>query len=500
VKEENHYSGYKGIFKSTFLFGFVQVFKAIIGVVNSKFAAIFLGADGIGILGIFNSTITLIQTGAGLGISKSAVREISQANKIKDVARFSKTITVTNRVIYFTSLLGCTSTIVLSPWLSEWTMGDRSYTLAYIFISLVVGFRILSEGQLAILTGMRQLKALAKASMIGSVVGLITVVPLYFFFGKNGIVPALIITAFSALFFSTFYVRKIKYNKSRIPFRQVFQEASPMVRMGVALMFASFLFTVVRLIISAYIRHKGGFAEVGFFIAGTAIISRYFGMIITALSKDYYPRIAAIHTDNKLLQDELNKQSAVSLILSCPLIVVFLFFLPYIVPLLYSTEFIPTTDFVKYAVWGTLITMVSNQVDMILVVKFQTRIFIIIAIVIRIIQVIISIVSYNYFGLVGIGISQTVIGIIHMLIMTTIVYKLYRIKLSTDFLKIAAMVTLFSICALLSNELINHTLLKFIVGVILSIVSVVYCLKISKNKFDIDFVKLVINKFKIKKT
>lgn len=490
---------YKGIFKSTFLFGFVQVFKVIIGIVNNKVAAVFLGAEGMGIMGIYSSTISLIQTGAGLGISQSAVRDISEANRENDYTRFSKTISITNKVIYYTCLLGCIITIMLSPWLSKWTMGDSSYTFAYILISLVVGFQILSEGQLAILKGMRQLHALAKASILGSVMGILTVVPLYYYFGKEGIVPSLIISSISAVLFSYYYVRKIKFKKSSFNFKEVLKEASPMIRMGVALMFITFLWTVVALIISTYIRYKGGLIEVGFYIAGTTILSRYFGVIITALSTDYYPRIAAINKDNNLLQEELNKQSSVSLVLLCPLIVIFLFLLPYLVPLLYSNEFSPTVDFLEFAIWGTLITIISNQVDMILVAKFQIKIFTILAISIRIFQVIITIVLYDFGGLIGLGISLTLLGIVHMLLMTIVVYKLYKIKFNLSFVKIAVWVFAFAICSVIINGIINYIILKWILGLFLSILSFVFAIKISKKKFEIDFLNIVINKFKIKK-
>lgn len=491
--EEGHYTGYKGIFKSTFLFGFVQVFKVIIGVVKNKAIAILVGPEGMGIMGIYNSTIALIQTGAGLGVSQSAVRDISEARGLNDSARLSKTISTTNRVIYFTALFGCVVTIVLSPWLSEWTMGDKSYTLAYILISFVVGFYIISEGQLAILKGMRQLKSLAKASMIGAFVGLITVIPLFYYLGKRGIVPSLIITSFSALLFSFYYVKRIRYNKRKLSIKELIVEASPMVRMGVALMFITFLSSIVALIISAYIRSKGGFTEVGFYKAGTVILARYFGVIITALSTDYYPRIAAINKDNNLLQDELNKQSSVSLVLCCPLIVIFLFLLPHLIPLLYSSEFMPTVSFLKFAIWGTLITMVSNQVDMILVAKFKIKLFTIIAIGIRAFQLITTIILYNYFGLIGIGITLSLMGILHLLIMTATVYKLYHIRYNYSFIKIAFWVSCFSLIAVLINELLNLETLKWTIGIILSVFSTFYAITVAKNSFDIDLIKIATN-------
>ena len=199
---------YRNIFKTTFLFGFVQVFNIIVKIGLHKSVAIFLGATGMGIIGLFNSSINLLKTGAGLGVPQSAVRDISEAYHSHDENRFSRTIVITNHVIICTCVLGILLTVLLSPLLSVWSFGDENYTMSYVLLSLAVGLNILSEGQLAILKGMRQLRALAKASMLGSIVGLVTAVPFYFYVGEKGIVPSLLITAFMAVVFSNYYLKQ----------------------------------------------------------------------------------------------------------------------------------------------------------------------------------------------------------------------------------------------------------------------------------------------------
>ena len=179
MKEES----YKNIFKTTFLFGFVQVFNILIKVITNKIVAVLLGAEGMGIVGIYNNTLEFIKSGTSLGISQSAVRDISEANAKDDDKRFSSTISVTNRVIIITGLLGGIVTLLLSPWLSEWTLGNRDYTFAFMLLSIVVVARILTDGQLAILKGMRQLRSLAKASMLGAVAGLVVGGPMYYLYG-----------------------------------------------------------------------------------------------------------------------------------------------------------------------------------------------------------------------------------------------------------------------------------------------------------------------------
>jgi len=486
---------YKSIFKSTFLFGFVQVFKVVVGFVKNKVVAILLGPEGVGIMGIFISTNSLLQTGAGLGISQSAVRDVSEANASSDRARFSKLISVTKKITLFTGLLGLLLAVVLSPFLSKWTMGDTSYTMSYVFLGLAVALNIITEGQLAVLKGMRQLRSLAKATMIGALGGLVTAVPLYYFFNKDGIVPALIITAFSAVIFSNYFVGRINYDKTRLSLKEIYQTANPMIKMGTTLMFVTFLSSISAVIIAAYMREVGGLEQVGFYNAGMAITNSYFGVIITALATDYYPRISAVNTDNVKINTELNRQSSVSLILTGPLIILFLVFLPWFVTLLYSSDFLPTIGFLKYAIYGTLITICSNQVDMILVAKYEIKIFTFIAVIYRVLQVILSVVLFNEFGLIGMGISITIMGLIHLLVMSFVVYKKFGIFYDQLFLKIGAVVLLFTFISTGIGEL-NNVVLRIFLGSILFTISVVHSLFISKKHFDIDPISFIKNKFK----
>ncbi len=446
-----------------------------------------------GVVSLLNTSITLLKTGAGLGISQSVVRDVSEANGANDHARFSRIISLTNRIILVISVLGVILTIILSPLLSHWSFGNETYIVSFVWLSIVVGVNIMTEGQLAILKGMRQLHALAKASMIGALAGLFTALPFYYFLGEGGVVPSLIISAFSTLFFSNYFVRRIKYDKIDLNLREVYRESVPMVRMGIALMFSSFLISLASLIISSYIRKTAGLVDVGLYNAGTTIIVGYFGIVVTALSTDYYPRIAAVYKDNFKLQDELNKQSLVSLVITIPIIVLFLFLLPFFVRILYSTEFLPVVDFVRIGVFGTLVTIISNQVDMILVAKFNMKAFTIISIIYRIIQVVLSVALYHHFGLVGIGVALMLLGIIHILFMVVTVNSLYGIRFSYFFVKIALVAFTFVLSAIWFSGFQNF-FFRFLCGFILFIVSSFFSLHITKKYLYIDFFTIARNR------
>jgi O-antigen/teichoic acid export membrane protein len=77
-------NSYRQIMKATSLFGGVQVINIIIQIIRSKAIAILLGPAGIGLLGLFNTTILVIGNLTNFGLGISGVKDISQANNTEN--------------------------------------------------------------------------------------------------------------------------------------------------------------------------------------------------------------------------------------------------------------------------------------------------------------------------------------------------------------------------------------------------------------------------------
>lgn len=494
AEEQKTGTSYGNIFKTTFLFGFVQVFKAVISIVKNKIAAVLIGPEGMGLMGIFTSTMDLIRTGAGLGVNQSAVRDVAEAYGSQQRSRYSKIIVVTNRVVLVTGALGCVITLILSKYLSQWTIGDTAHTVSYCVLAFAIAFNIINEGKTALLKGTRRLRHLAYSGMIGSVISIAATVPLFYFFGKDGIVPELLIASVLGLFVTEYFIRKIPFDRLSLSGIETWQNARPMIKMGTALMYVTLLQFAVTFIINSYIRVHGGLSEVGYYNVGTTILNAYFGLVITAISTDYYPRISAVNYDNEKIQEELNRQSIVSIILLGPMFVTFLAFLPLWISLLYSSEFLSSMDYIKYAIYWSLITVCSNQVDMILVAKFNTKVMTIIATVMRLAQLGLSIPFYTLWGLKGLGITFAIMGILHITVMSIVVNKLYGIHYNRKFVKIALFVLIFALMASLLCEMSN-LMIRYSIGLVLVVASGMYSLNAMKKELGMD-IKAYLKKIK----
>ena len=129
------------------------MFQIIISVIRSKFVAVLLGPAGMGVVGLLYTTTVFITALTDFGLGRSAVKNISEANATQNEQRVATVITVLRKMIWVTGLLGTIMVLVLSPWLSQITFGNKSYTSAFAWISIILLFNQLSGGQIVLLQG-----------------------------------------------------------------------------------------------------------------------------------------------------------------------------------------------------------------------------------------------------------------------------------------------------------------------------------------------------------
>lgn len=102
-------------------------------------------------MGLLTTATLLIKNITSMGLSTSAVRDVSEANGAGDDNRVALVVTVLRRLVVYTGLLGTIAVIVLSPVLSFTSFGNYDYTIPFILLSVTLLFDQLSAGRLVIL-------------------------------------------------------------------------------------------------------------------------------------------------------------------------------------------------------------------------------------------------------------------------------------------------------------------------------------------------------------
>lgn len=429
-------NSYRQIMKATSLFGGVQFFQILISVVRSKFVAILLGPAGMGVVGLLTSTAGLVGGLTNFGLGTSAVKNISEANASGDKDRISTVIAVLRRLVWLTGLLGALVTLLLSPWLSEFTFGNRDYTVAFAWISITLLFNQLNIGEMVLLQGLRRLQHLAKANVYGSLTGLIITIPLYYKFGVRGIVPVIIITTFITLFFSWYFARKIKTENVPISQFILSTEGKGMMTMGFMISLSGLTTMIAAYLIRIFINRTGDVADVGFYNAGFTIINTYVGMIFTAMGTDYYPRLSMVAKDNARCKENINQQSEIALLILAPILIFFLVFVNWAVILLYSSQFLAITGMVYWAVMGIFFKAISWAIAFIFLAKGAGRLFFWNELASNIYTLILNVLGYYWGGLTGLGVSFLLSYLIYLLQVFIIAKVKYHFAFSASFILI----------------------------------------------------------------
>ncbi len=426
-------SSYKQIVKATGLFGGVQLLQIAVALFKNKFVAYLLGAEGVGLHGIYTSTIALINSIANLGLQNSAVREVAQSHSSGDEQHLSTITTVVKKLVALIGVCALLSMAIASPLLSQWTMGDDTHTIAFAWLSLSLLFEQLSMGQLILLQGLQKYNYLAKANAIGALLGLAISVPLYYVWGIDGIVPAIILSSLFLLLRTWFFTRKLNIKRVPLTWRETLSQGGDMMRLGFVMAITSFIGTGAIYLVRIHLTHKGGVELVGFYNAAFILVDNYVGMVFNAMSTDYFPRLSAVNNDNKTCQKLVNEQGEISLIILLPLIMILTTFAPLVVRILYSSEFLPIVPIIQWALLGVVIKAIAFPFGFVYIAKGDKGVYLIKEILSWGVLCVAMLVGYHYFGLRGLGVGYLA-GYIYSLIQTLIINRVrYGIRMKRLF-------------------------------------------------------------------
>ena len=467
---DNSQSSYRSILKATSLFGGVQVYQILIQIIKSKIVAVLLGPVGVGVMGLYQSGLQLVQQISSMGLANSAVRDVSEANGTNDIYRIAKTITVVRRLVWFTGLLGLIIVACCSPLLSKASFGNYDYTIPFIILSVTLLLDQLNAGQRVVLQGMRRLKDLAKCTTYGVTFGLITSVPLYYLLGIDGIIPTLILNSACSLTLSWIYSRRIKIEKVPVSPKQTLEQGRQMLVMGISMSLSGIFASVVSYAIRGFIQGNGGVEQVGLFQAGFIIMTTYVGMVMNAIGTDYYPRLAAINKNNAKCREAVSQQGEIGTMILAPMLTGCLVFMPFVLELLYSDSFLAANEYVSWACLGMMLRLAAWVISYLFVAKAESKLFLKIELSANAYYLIFSLLGFKFWGLTGLGIAFVLEYVVYFLQCYLIARKRYDFRFTRSFIKCYG-IQLLLVTACLVIVMIFSGWLKYALGSIIILIS-----------------------------
>lgn len=405
--EEQRDDSYGHVLKYTSVFGGVQGLNILVSLVRNKIVAMLLGPEGMGLASLFQTTVNFISQSTNLGVSFSAVRNVSELFDTGDEARIAHFIKVVRAWSLLTGLVGMLLCILIGPMLSNLTFSWGNHTLHFVLLSPLVALLAVTGGETAILKGARQLKSLAVIQVYGMLSALVIAIPIYYFFGQSGIVPVMVLMGLTMLLLTIQRSYRL-YPLHLTGAKGILGEGMGMVRLGVAFTLAGVLGSGAEFIIRTYLNNVADLKTVGLYNTGYILTMTYAGLVFSAMETDFFPRLSAVNSQWQNCNDIINKQIEVSLLLISPMLVAAQFAIPFVIPILFTTKFMPVVDMVRILLLAIYLRAIKLPISYLPLAKGDSLSYLFLEAVYDILVVLLVIWGYSHWQLLGTGVAITI--------------------------------------------------------------------------------------------
>lgn len=419
---------YRQIVKYTSFFGGVQGLNILAALVRNKIAAVLLGPAGLGLISLYNTAVKFVGDTTSLGVPVSSVKYISE---IADDGARRQMVANVRLWSLLTAALGFVVCCVFAPLLSATYFDTTANWTNFLWLAPVVALTALTAGELSILKGLHRMREVAVQSVANALLCLAVTLPFFWAFGFDGILPALLAAAVVAMVSVAWLsLRAVAYRLPTSP-RKAIAAGGGIVRLGVAFVIAGALGSGVELAIRAFIAHSGTIADVGLYNSGYVITVTYASIVFMSMETDYFPRLSAVNHDVEKSNQTVNRQMEVSVLLLAPLLVAFMLALPIVIPMLYSSTFLPALGMVRFGVVAMMLRAVMLPMEYMSLAKGRSWIYLLSEAVYDVMAVAAVVGGYVLWGIDGAGAGLLVAGAVNCVVDLAICRHFYDYRLGT---------------------------------------------------------------------
>jgi len=329
----------------------------VMALLRSKLIAILIGPAGIGLMGVFNAFNANLATIAGWGLGTSAVRTVAGAAEGERDRKVAAVRCFGQRLAW----AGLLSTLLLFMPIGHLTFKSQDFALELFIAGLAVPCVVVTGMWTALLQAGGHIGSIARTQVISSVVGLLLGLPFVYFFASVGVALSILLAALVTAYVTWRAAARLSPATST--------EATPgdlleLTRLGVVLQIGAVLGAVSTYLVRVLIlRSHGddlaaGLADAGYYQAAFAVTGSLPGVIFSATSSDFYPRVAAAKNEDEARQIT-EKQIQASMLLATPFLTALLALGPWAVRFFYADGFEPVVPLLDWFTWAIVCNLLG---------------------------------------------------------------------------------------------------------------------------------------------
>lgn len=373
--------------------------RIIAGILVSKFIAVFIGPEGMALIGNLRNFLSTVQSIAIAGLYKGVVKLIS--NFKNDLKELSKILSTVFYLGFFTSLLLAFLCYYNAKHINDLIFLNSNYTYVIETLAIVLPFYALNMFVFSIMNGFSKYKILLIINIIGQILGLLVTLLLIWQDNIDGALIAVVLTPALNLLITIVGIAFRKNLMTHIKITNVdfniLRNLSPFMVMALV---SSIALPIVYILIRNYLISEIGIKEAGYWTAVTRV-SEYYLMFINSLMVLYIlPRFTEINLHKEFRKEVFSFYKTVLPIFAVILGVIYLS-RSILVNLLFTEDFRPVEDLFGYQILGDFMRVMSMVIAYKFLAKKMFTHFIIIEIFLFIIMYVSSRYLIDVFGLKG---------------------------------------------------------------------------------------------------
>lgn len=399
------------LFKVAHLNSATIVTKIIAGILTSKAIAVFIGVEGMALIGNLRNFLSAIQSVSILGFYNGLVKTIAKFKE--DTVGLSKTISTAYYLGFFATIL-----VSFLCYYNAQLINDLlfpTYNFAYVIeiLALALPFYALNMFSFSIMNGFSNFKMLLIINIIGQILGLLVTLLLIYENHIDGALVAAVIAP-SLIFLITLVgiinrrnlVGYIKID--HISF-DVVKSFGPHAAMAVV---SAIALPFVSICIRNYIISEIGITQAGYWEAMNRI-SDYYLMFITSIITLYIvPRFSEIDSKREFRKEVFGFYKSVMPLFGLVLVLIY-FLRSFVVPLIFTSAFQPVEDLFFWQLLGDFIKVLSIVIAYQFLAKKMFTHFIIIEVFLVVMLYFSSVYLIDAFGVRGAVIGHFISYLMH---------------------------------------------------------------------------------------
>lgn len=393
------------------------------GFLTSKAIAVFIGAEGLALIGNLRNFLTTVESFSTLGFTNGIVKYVAEYKE--DKTKLNEAVGTVLTTLLITALVISLIIYFNAETIDVWIFGSQeSYVFIIKLLALMLPFYGMNLVLLAIINGLSRYKAFVKINIYSQVFGLLVTLLLIWKHQLNGaLIAAVAIPGllFFVTLFSFFDIRQflkpVKLSGIKQKVLKNFSHYSVMALFSAAVMPLVFVF------IRNYLIDHVSMKDAGFWEA-IRRISNYYLMFVNSLLALYIlPRFSEITNAFDFRKEIGHFYKTVLPAFGTALVVIY-FLRSYIVTILFTNEFQPVEDLFMWQLLGDFLRVIASVIAYQMIAKKMVSYYIGIELFSLITLYLASIYFIDIYGAKGAVIAHFVNFALHLIVIATVFKKL----------------------------------------------------------------------------